>query len=305
MKFLFFLLSRAYELPFERRLPHKNIRTGFRIPYLFNDLYKKIVRHKNNYNSFFIKKLDSSIDKEISELLWGISLNIQKLKYDIFLAAQSSHAVLLQGETGTGKEIVAKLIHEFSNRKNFSFIPVDSGSIHLDLAESILFGTEKGSFTGAESKIGLFSAANKGTLFLDEVENMSLDLQMKFLRVLDSKTFYPLGSTTSKHSEFRLISASNKNLKKMALEGKFREDLYYRIDVIRIEIPPLRERKEDIMVVAEKYIKNQHKTLSLKAVKKLEKYNWPGNIRELFNCLDRAAWATGDNPVIDESAILF
>jgi DNA-binding NtrC family response regulator len=210
--------------------------------------------------------------------------------------ARKDLPVLILGESGTGKELIAKEIHAQSQRYLNPFVAVNVSAIPEDLFESEFFGYEKGAFTGANGqKIGKFEAANKGTLFLDEIGDMRLDHQAKLLRVLQDSKITRLGSVKEIPLDFRLICATNKPLDEMIKEGTFRQDLYYRINVIRIEIPPLRERPEDIEAIAKYYLRmysekfsEREKKLSPKALNVLKSYNWPGNVRELENVILRA-----------------
>ena len=204
--------------------------------------------------------------------------------------------ILILGESGTGKELIARAIHDQSPRCTGPFMAVNMSAIPVELFESEFFGYEQGAFTGANSrKIGKFEAANGGTLFLDEIGDMPLEDQAKLLRVLQDFKITRLGSVEERKIDFRLISATNKPLEKMVDDKKFREDLYYRINVIRIEIPPLRERPEDIEILAEHYMnryaeqmKKNVKSISPKAMEMLKTYRWPGNVRELQNVILRA-----------------
>jgi len=210
--------------------------------------------------------------------------------------AESSSTVLILGETGTGKELIAQTIHQLSARKDKPFIALNCGALPENLLESELFGYKKGAFTGAyKDKPGKFLLANKGTLFLDEIGEMPLSLQIKLLRVLQEKCFEPLGATTSQKVDVRILAATNRNLKEMLKKGRFREDLYYRLNVLRLELPPLRERKEDIPLLANYFLKKLKKIepkpitgLNAEALSLLMSYNWPGNIRELENTIERA-----------------
>ncbi|WP_026074327.1 sigma-54 interaction domain-containing protein [Brevibacillus massiliensis] len=209
--------------------------------------------------------------------------------------AQVDSTVILLGESGVGKGILAKYIHQNSTRRNQPFVQINCGAIPSTLLESELFGYERGAFTGAdkEGKVGLFEKADGGTLFLDEIGELSLNLQVKLLNALQEKTITRLGGSTPKKIDIRLIAATNKNLKKMVEQGEFREDLYYRIHVIPLEIPPLRERPEEIPLLvryfldfySRKYCLN--KQLSDKCYHILERYHWPGNVRELENVIER------------------
>ena len=210
--------------------------------------------------------------------------------------AKTDVSVLLLGESGVGKEEFAKFIHENSNRNNQAFIAINMSAIPENLIESELFGYEKGAFTDAiKEKLGLFEIANGGTLFLDEIAEMPYHLQAKLLRVLQEKEMFRLGGTKPIKLDIRIISATNKSLLDFIKEGKFREDLYYRLNTIPINIPALRERKDDIIPIAnmilEKTIKEynlENKTLSDEATNELLNYEWPGNVRELISVIERA-----------------
>jgi len=210
--------------------------------------------------------------------------------------APSRSTILLQGESGSGKELIAKAIHLNSPRRDRPFVPVNTGSMPADLLESTLFGHVKGAFTSAiASKKGLFEIADRGTLFLDEIGNMSVDTQSKILRVLQDRKFMHLGGVHELQVDVRIIAATNVDLKQQVRDGKFREDLFYRLNVITIDLPPLRQRKEDIPLLAafflDKYSKeNERPTRRLlpDALRPLMAYSWPGNVRELENVIERA-----------------
>jgi len=216
----------------------------------------------------------------------------------------SDATVLITGETGTGKELIASAIHFNSPRRRRAFVKVNCAALHETLLESELFGHEKGAFTGAyKRRIGRFEQANGGTIFLDEIGDMSLSIQAKVLRVIQEKEFERLGGERTIKVDVRLLAATNKDLRALIEEGKFRQDLYYRINVVHIHIPPLRERREDIMPLAEFFLKrfstSKHIKLSPGAVRLLLNYPWPGNVRELENVIERAVlMAEGD--IIDE-----
>jgi two-component system NtrC family response regulator len=211
--------------------------------------------------------------------------------------AVTDASVLLLGESGVGKEEFAKFIHNNSNRKDKPFVAINMSAIPENLVESELFGYEKGAFTDATSqKIGLFESANGGTLFLDEIAEMPYHLQAKLLRVLQEKEMFRLGSTKPIKLDIRIISATNKNLKTFINNGKFREDLFYRLNTIPINIPSLRQRKDDIIPIAEMVLKKvineyslEEKSLSKEAIDELLDYEWPGNVRELISVIERAA----------------
>src|ERR1700736_5387801 len=211
------------------------------------------------------------------------------------IAPQSSR-VLITGETGTGKELIARAVHENSSRAQQPFITINCGAFPETLLESELFGYMKGAFTGAnENRQGLFRAAHGGTLFLDEIGNMPLPMQVKLYRVLQEGKVRPIGSTEESDVDVRIIAATNKDFEKEIAEGRFREDLYYRLSVIPIQVPPLRERREDIPLLARHFLKTFRKamekpveSISPEAMRRLESYDWPGNVRELENTMERA-----------------
>jgi DNA-binding NtrC family response regulator len=210
--------------------------------------------------------------------------------------APSRSTILLQGESGTGKELIAKALHMNSSRKDATFVPVNTGSMPADLLESTLFGHVKGAFTSAiASKKGLFEIADKGSLFLDEIGTMTMDTQAKILRVLQDRKFMHLGGVQELHVDVRIIAATNVDLRQMVKEGKFREDLFYRLNVITIDLPPLRHRREDIPLLVTYFLRkfadenerDAHE-ISPEALRYLLDYNWPGNVRELENVMERA-----------------
>ena len=223
----------------------------------------------------------------------------------------SDSTVLIQGENGTGKELIAKAIHYNSSRKHGRFVAQNCSAFNDNLLDSELFGHKKGAFTGAISdKQGLFEVADGGSFFLDEIGDMSPALQVKLLRVLQEGTFIPVGGTEVRKVDVRVIAATNRDLKRMVERGEFREDLYYRVNVINLTIPPLRERKEDIPALVDHFLKKYAKGRRLK-MKRLAKgcldrmmeYNWPGNIRELENEIERLVVLAGDDKVIGEEML--
>lgn len=241
----------------------------------------------------------------------GESHAIKKILGLVERISSSSSTVLIYGESGTGKELIAKKIHELSDRREKPFVVVDCASLHENLLTSELFGHEKGSFTGAfQQKYGLFEIADKGTIFLDEIGEITLPLQAKLLRVLETGTFRRLGGTKDIRVDVRIIAATNRNLKKMVDEGQFRLDLFYRLNVVTIEIPPLRERKEDIPLLVEYFLKEKSssrskKKVSREAMELLMEYQWPGNIRELENIIERACILSGNTEVITPEFLPF
>jgi len=208
----------------------------------------------------------------------------------------SRSTVLLQGESGTGKELIAKAVHMSSPRKDRPFVPINTGSMPTDLLESTLFGHVRGAFTSAvASKKGLFEVADRGTLFLDEIGTMSIDTQAKILRVLQDRKFMHLGGVQEVQVDVRIIAATNVDLKQLVKEGKFRDDLFYRLNVITVELPPLRARREDIPALVDFFLKKfceendkPMRQISPEALRVLVDYNWPGNVRELENVIERA-----------------
>ena len=226
----------------------------------------------------------------------GKSPKIQEIFRMIRKVAPTSSTVLIVGETGTGKELVARAIHVSSPRSEHRFCAVDCGTLSVELLESELFGHVKGAFTGAVSnKQGIFEAADQGTVFLDEICNINLEIQGKLLRFIQEREFMPVGGTETKHVDIRLVFATNRDLEKMVAEGTFREDLYYRLYVYPIQLPPLRDRREDIPVLAYHLLARMQtqsgrkiNTISDAALKLLEQHDWPGNIRQLESAIERA-----------------
>jgi two-component system response regulator AtoC len=227
-------------------------------------------------------------------------------------AAQYNTTVLISGESGTGKELVAKAIHQAGPRRPYPLIAVNCGSIPENLLESELFGYVKGAFTGADStKKGLFEEAHKGTIFLDEIGELPLTLQVKLLRVLQENEIRPVGSAQSRKIDARVVAATSRNLDQMVAEGTFREDLFYRLNVLPVEVPPLRDRSEDIPLLCQHFIKQLNKTLGRKvkgiapaAMAALLRYPWPGNVRELENAIERAIVLT-DRDILDEHSFSY
>ena len=226
----------------------------------------------------------------------GQSPNMRAIFELIQTIAPQTSRILITGESGTGKELVARAIHENSQRAQAPFITINCGAFPETLLESELFGYMKGSFTGAtENRQGLFQAAHGGTLFMDEIGNMSLTMQVKLYRVLQEGKVRPIGSTEESDVDVRIIAATNRNFEKEIAEGRFREDLYYRLSVIPIQLPPLRERRDDIPLLARHFLETFRKvmekpvaSISPEAMSRLESYDWPGNVRELENTMERA-----------------
>ena len=243
----------------------------------------------------------------------GKSVPMLNLKEKIKIVANSNSTVLVTGETGTGKELVAHSIHDASKRRLRNFIKMNAASLPESLAESELFGYTEGAFTGAMKggKKGKFEMANHGTLFIDEINAMPLSLQPKLLRALQEGEINRVGSAESIPVDVRIIAATNKDLKEMVDRGEFREDLYYRLNVVELEVPPLRERKEDIKELVDLFIEQQNNMLGKqvtgiedKAIETLKKYDWPGNVRELQNVIEKTMnYAVGN--VIRDSELIF
>ncbi len=222
----------------------------------------------------------------------GESIAMRGLLSLIMKVSPTDSTVLILGESGTGKELVATSIHEHSQRKGRPFVKLNCAAIPSELLESELFGHEKGAFTGATAfKPGKFDMANGGTVFLDEIGDMPMNLQAKILRVLQEKEFYRVGGSQTIRVDVRVIASTNKNLEKMVQEGAFREDLFYRLNVFTLHLPPLRERKEDIPVLVDYFLKSLPKNVEISSValQMLMGYAWPGNIRELKNTIESAA----------------
>jgi DNA-binding NtrC family response regulator len=239
------------------------------------------------------------------ENIVGISEKMQEVYRLILRVAPTNSTVLITGESGTGKELIARAIHFHSLRKDRQFIPVDCGVLSENLLESELFGHVKGSFTGAiVTKPGLFEVADGGTLFLDEIGNISLAMQSKLLRFIQEREFTPVGGTKIKKVDVRLIAATNKDLQEKIKEGTFREDLFYRLNIVPIHLPPLRERLEDIPLLAEhfllKYCREMRKNLKKMSpafLDLLKSYSWPGNVRELENIMERIVIMTDEEEI--------
>jgi two-component system response regulator GlrR len=228
----------------------------------------------------------------------------QLRKLPLFAACDAT--VLITGETGTGKELCARAVHYLSNRSSKPFVVVDCGAISADLIENELFGHEKGSYTTAlTAQSGLIQESAGGSLFLDEIDSLSLPMQSKLLRFLQEKEYRPLGSPKPHHVDVRVIAASNKSLEEAVHAGRFRQDLYYRLNVLSLQIPPLRDRREDIPLLARHFLEKfaaefyrPARDFTEGAIRRLLTYQWPGNARELENIIERA-YLLSDNPMID------
>lgn len=254
-----------------------------------------------------IDELNSKLgEKYRFHLMIGKSKKMQQIYRLLEKVSKTDSSVFIQGENGTGKELVAKAIHYYSGRKEAPFLAVNCSAFNENLLDSELFGHVKGAFTGAiKDKKGLFESANGGTLFLDEIGDTDPSMQVKLLRVLQEGTYLPVGATTPQRCDVRIIAATNRNIKEMMAKGEFREDLYYRINVINILLPPLRERREDIAILIEHFLKKRCdesglplKSFSKKCLEKLLDYAWPGNVRELENEIERVVVLAAEEKTI-------
>ena len=251
---------------------------------------------------------DSDSHQFLSSTIIGTSQPMRALFEMIAKVAASSATVLIQGESGTGKELAARAIHQLSGRHSKNFVPVNCAAIPDDLLESELFGHVKGSFTGAyANRIGRFEMADKGTLFLDEIGDMKANLQVKLLRVLQNREFEPVGASKSQKVDVRIVAATNKNLEELVLTRDFREDLFYRLSVIPITIPPLRERREDIPLLIHTFLTrfNDDKSHAVRGFSRdalaiLCNYEWPGNVRELENLVERLVILKGSGLIVPD-----
>jgi Nif-specific regulatory protein len=253
--------------------------------------------------------LQSQLDnvQSIPEMI-GQSTAMNKLVNLIRKVARTDATVLILGETGTGKDLAAKAIHNLSPRKDYPFLAQFCGSIPDTLLESELFGYKKGAFTGAtQDKKGLFEVADKGTFFLDEIADISVALQAKLLRVIQNQEIMRLGDSVVRKVDVRLVAATNKDLKQLVKEGKFREDLFYRLNVFPIMVPPLKDRREDVTLLADHFLHkhgNNEIRFAAEAIKKMEKFNWPGNVRQLENVIQRAIILCDDKTILPEHIVL-
>jgi len=265
-------------------------------------LIGKIIEHKNLKSEINLLRNQLQEKHKISSIISGSPI-MQEVLSMVSRAAESKATILINGESGTGKEVLAKSIHYITSRKNYPFIAVNIPALPETLLESELFGHEKGAFTGADkAKKGRFELADKGTIFLDEIGDVPLGVQVKLLRVLQEQKIERLGATENLDIDVRIIAATHQDLELKIKEGTFREDLYYRLNIVSVKIPPLRERREDILQLIEhfisKYSKENNKDdieISREAVDLLMKYNYPGNVRELENIIERAVVLCRDN----------
>lgn len=252
-----------------------------------------------------VSKPKKTRTREELEFVLGISEISKKFNEYLKLVGPTDMNVLMEGESGTGKEVAAQAIHRFSKRNSQPFVAVDCGAIPNEIAASEFFGHVKGSFTGAvNDKIGHFEAADGGTLFLDEVGNLSYENQIQLLRALQERKIKPVGSNTEIEVDVRIIAATNENLRNAVAEGKFREDLYHRLNEFSIHIPPLRERKEDLFLFIEYFLEQANRSLNKEVMglsqeveKAFKEYSWPGNLRELKNVIKRSVLLTQGNQI--------
>jgi Nif-specific regulatory protein len=272
---------------------------------------------KKDANLYDIKSTREDLPISRSELehrhhMVAESLSLKKVISEAVRAARSRSTILISGESGTGKELIARLVHSVSKRSEQPFVVVNCGALPETLLETELFGHEKGSFTGAlYRKIGLFETANSGTIFLDEIGEMSPTMQVKILRVLQEGTFNRVGSSAQLNVDVRVISATNKDLREEVKKKKFREDLFYRLNVIHLDLPPLRERKEDIAHLTGFFVKRLKESfggkelqVSEEAMSLITGYSWPGNVRELENAIERAAVMGNGHDILPQDLIL-
>ena len=268
-------------------------------PLDLNDLTITVDRCLKNQ---MIKNNEFIIDEKLPII--GTSTVMQSVFKNIAKITKTNYTVLITGESGSGKELVAKVIHDYSSRSNSPFIPINMASLPKDLIESELFGYEKGSFTGAEKRtFGFFEKANGGTLFLDEIGDMPIDVQARLLRVLQFGEFSRVGGREVIRTDVRIISATNKNLLNSIDQNLFRQDLFYRLNVINISLPPLREREDDIVEIAKSFLvkfSNNEKSLDSNGIEFLKNYSWPGNIRELENLFKRVCALSTDRIITGE-----
>jgi two-component system, NtrC family, response regulator PilR len=255
----------------------------------------------------FALKRDAATRNSLDNIV-GSSPALEKLKATIRTVAPTGSTVLIYGESGTGKELVARAVHACSPRSSEAFVSINCGAFPETLLESELFGYVKGAFTGAtQNKRGLFEVSSGGTIFLDEISEMSVSMQVKLLRVLQERTIRPVGGTQETPIDVRVIAATNKDLRQMIAANTFREDLYYRVSVIPIQVPPLRERREDVELLANHFLKKyansaQKSILRIRpeSLEALKNFEWPGNVRQLENTIERAvAMETGDELRVD------
>ncbi len=276
-------------------------------PFEFDDMIEKIRRAEASLLEADEK--EARIDDIPETDMIVSSAGMVEIYKTLAQVAPTEATVLIEGETGTGKELIARMIHRHSRRADKPFVPVDCGSIPPSLLESELFGAMKGSFTGADrDRVGVFEAAHTGTVFLDEIGDIDLNFQAKLLRVLQEKEIRPLGASRAKAIDVRVVAATNKNVRQLVEDGKFREDLWFRLDVVKVEMPPLRERAGDIPLLVQKFMDRYNERYSREAVvtksglSALDSYTWPGNVRQLQHMMERLVILAPQGR-IDEAAV--
>jgi len=276
-----------------------------------SDYYKSFVNLVRVGESGYSTKIKSSPKSFFPEII-GASTSLRRLLQSVETVAPTDATVLIIGETGTGKELIAKAIHRLSRRANHAFVKVNSTAIPATLLESELFGHERGAFTGATNRrVGRFELADRGTLFLDEIGDLPLELQPKLLRVLQEQEFERLGSSRTIKTDGRIVAATNQHLQDRVEEGKFRSDLYYRLNVFPVILPPLRERRADIPLLANHFAQKFARKIGKEilpipaaTIKVLISYDYPGNVRELENIIERAVILARDNVLQVDSSEL-
>ena len=276
-------------------------------PFDLDDMIEKIRRAEASLLEADEK--EARIDDIPDTDMIGSSAGMVEIYKTLAQVAPTEATVLIEGETGTGKELIARMIHRHSRRSDKPFVPVDCGSIPPSLLESELFGALKGAFTGADrDRVGVFEAAHTGTVFLDEIGDIDLNFQAKLLRVLQEKEIRPLGAARAKSIDVRVVAATNKNVRQLVDDGKFREDLWFRLDVVKVELPPLRERAGDLPLLVQKFQDRYNERYSRQSVTTksglaaLDSYTWPGNVRQLQHMMERLVILAPQGR-IDEAAV--
>jgi DNA-binding NtrC family response regulator len=277
-------------------------------PFDLDDMIEKIRRAEASLTESAEK--EARVDDIPETEMIGSSAHMVEIYKILAKVSPTDATVLVEGETGTGKELIARMVHRNSKRAGKAFVAVDCGSIPPSLLESELFGALKGSFTGADrDRIGVFEAANGGTIFLDEIGDIDLNFQAKLLRVLQEREVRPLGAPKGKPIDIRIVAATNKNVRKLVEEGKFREDLWFRLDVVRIDLPALRDRRGDVPLLAQTFLDRYNgrygteSKITESGMKALDTYTWPGNIRQLQHMMERLVILSPMGR-IDETAVL-
>ncbi len=276
-------------------------------PFDFDDMIDKIRRAEASLLEADEK--EARIEDIPDTDMIGSSPGMVEIYKTLAQVAPTEATVLIEGETGTGKELIARMIHRHSRRSDKPFVPVDCGSIPTSLLESELFGALKGAFTGADrDRVGVFEAAHTGTVFLDEIGDIDLNFQAKLLRVLQEKEIRPLGASRAKAIDVRVVAATNKNVRQLVEDGKFREDLWFRLDVVKVELPPLRERSGDLPLLVQKFQDRYNERYARESVTTksglaaLDSYTWPGNVRQLQHMMERLVILAPQGR-IDEAAV--